>query len=294
MGTGERVWLGGRVCDLRDAHVSVRERSFRYGEGVFATLRIERSRILELDAALERLHLGCDAIGLKVPPEVASAATLLRVLAALGADRRRHDRVVRIQVSGGAAGRGYAPPEKASSWALVELFPLPARRRLVLSVAEDGELLRPPAASAIKSCSALAHVLLARAAAARGAHEAVRLVDGVVTEASAANVFWLRGGSLWTPGDGLPLYAGLTRAAVLEAAAELGMEVRSGAFPARELRDAEAAFLTNAVRGVERVWRLDGRMLAWPDELNALRRAMRRRRRARSIPLRSLDGRRAS
>lgn len=267
------MWVGGEVRRASEAVVPASERALRYGDGCFVTLSARGGRLLDAAAQLERLAAGCRVLGLDPPPETGSPAALSAVLVRLGWKDERCA-VVRVQVSAGSSGRGYARPSSPGAWALVEASDPPPPRRLSLAICPPELHLPPPALPGVKSCSALPAVLAAEAARRLGVHEVVRVDAGRLTEASSANLFWLRGGVLYTPAAELPLYAGVTRERTLEAAQEQGMQVREDRFPPSALADAEAVFLTNAVRGVEPVRRLDGRSLAWPAEARSLARGV--------------------
>jgi branched-subunit amino acid aminotransferase/4-amino-4-deoxychorismate lyase len=106
-----------------------------------------------------------------------------------------------------------------------------------------------------------------------------------VTEAAAANVFWSVGDILRTPAASLPIYPGVTRAVVLEAARHAGFEVDEGEHTATSIATAEGVFLTNATRGVEPVTELDGESAGWPEPLARLAAAVADRRRSQGTRL---------
>ncbi|MGB5527720.1 MAG: aminotransferase class IV [Gemmatimonadota bacterium] len=261
-------WARGVLRPITEFRPRAGDRAFRYGDGVFATMALERGRLLDAAAHADRLVRSADAIGLSVPEAVRSPGRLCEILALLGASGSA-DGVVRVQVSAESGGRGYGRAGDAS-WELVEIHPLPAPRVLTVAVLEPVDA-PVPALPSVKSCSALAHVLCARAAARRGVAEAVRVAGGHVLEASASNLFWIHDGALCTPSSSLPLYPGVTRSVVLDVARGAGWEIREGEFDRAALARAGSAFLTNAVRGVEPVAELEGSPLEWPPELEALR-----------------------
>lgn len=273
--------------------VPITERSFRYGDGVFVTLARRGQRLLDLDAHMERLEQACALIGLRMPDELGDAAELVHIVGGLGsADAAdadgAHDGVVRIQVSAGVSARGYGREENAG-WALVELFPMPEARSLTLTTQEADTVLPLPPLPGIKTCSALPLVLMAREAQRLGCHEVIRIHHGLVTEAGSANIFWWSGETLHTPGESGALYPGVTREVVLAAAADAGLRVHTDSADPASLSGAEAVFLTNAVRGMERAHRLGDRALGWPDELEELSSAVEARRLAGSAALRVRD-----
>ena len=261
-------WARGVLRPITEFRPRADDRAFRYGDGVFATLALERGHLLDAAAHVERLIASADAMGLSVPESVSTPARLCEILALLGVSGAT-DGVVRVQVSAASDGRGYSRSAD-DSWELVEVHPAPAARVLTVGILEPGDA-PVPALPAVKSCSAVAHVLCARAAAGRGVVEAVRTVGKNVLEASAANLFWIHDGVLCTPSASLPLYPGITRSVVLDVARDAGWEIREGEFDRAALARADSAFLTNAVRGVEPVAVLEGSPLEWPPELEALR-----------------------
>lgn len=280
--THSLIWADGQVVSAARAFLAAGERAFRYGDGVFVTLHLEEGTLLDAAAQVGRLGDGAEVLGLHVPPALRAPEGLAGILRELGAPRQG-SRIVRVQLSARAGERGYVRVSDAA-WGLVELIDPPERRRLRVVCLSDGAV--PPATlPRIKSCSALPHVLAARAAAARGAHEALRVVGGLLTEAAAANLFWFRNGVLHTPTEDLPLYPGVTRGVVVRAARRLGLEVREGRYRPDDLSGVAGVFLTNAVRGLEPVRELDGRRLPWPDAGADLRDAVREARRAAGYPI---------
>ena len=261
-------WARGVLRPITEFRPRAGERAFRNGDGVFATMALERGRLLDAAAHVERLKSSAAAMGLRVPQAVQSPERLCEILALLGANGSA-DGVVRIQISAESGERGYGRAAD-DSWELVEIHPLPAPRVLTLAILEPDEA-PVPALPSVKSCSAAAHVLCARAAAGRGVAEAVRVAGEHVLEASASNLFWVHDGVLCTPAESLPLYPGITRSVVLDVARGAGWEIREAEFDRAELRRAGSAFLTNAVRGVEPVAVLEGSPLEWPPALEALR-----------------------
>ncbi|MEE9207870.1 MAG: aminotransferase class IV [Gemmatimonadota bacterium] len=270
--------------------VPIAERAFRYGDGVFVTLSRRGRRLLDLYAQLERLARACELTGLGLPEGVGGAAGVVGIVDGLGRDDAdgADDGVVRIQVSGGLSARGYGREEN-SGWALVELLSTPLPRSLTVAIQGEDKVLPLPSLPTVKSCSALPLVLVALEAQRLGCHEVIRIHEGRVIEAGSANVFWWSDGTLHTPGESGAMYPGVTREVVLAAAADTGLRVDSQSAEPDSLRGAEAVFLTNAVRGVERAHRLDGRALDWPGALEELARAVEMRRLASSAPLRTGD-----
>jgi branched-subunit amino acid aminotransferase/4-amino-4-deoxychorismate lyase len=280
----DRVWLNGQVHEVAGPLDAVR-RAIRYGDGIFATLRIDAGRLLDAERHAARLLSGAEAIGLEPPPGFLDERQIIeRLLAAsgdLGTDPGT-DGVLRCQWSATGGGRGFG--RSSDSIALVELSQLPPVRRLTVRVLDSDAVPRPSIAH-IKSCSALPHVIAARLAARLGVEEVIRVYDGWLAEGISANLFFERQGRLFTPEPGLPLYPGTVRRRVIEQAGALGVEVVEGRWKADELRACDGAFLTGSVRGVECVLRLDECVLKPTPLIDAVSRATAEARRADAVQL---------
>ena len=280
----DHVWLNGQVHEVVGPLDAVR-RAIRYGDGIFATLRIDAGRLLDAERHAARLLSGAAAIGLEPPPGFLDERQIIeRLLAAsgeLGANSGTEG-VLRCQWSAMGGGRGFG--RSGDSVALVELSEAPAVRSLDVRVLDNDAVPRPSIAH-IKTCSALPHVIAARLAARLGVREVIRVYGGWLAEAISANLFFERHGRLFTPEPGLPLYPGTVRRRVIEQAGVLGIEIVEGRWRADELQACDAAFLTGSVRGVECVLRLDDRPLEPTPLIDAVSRATAEARRADSVQL---------
>lgn len=263
-----RVFRGEREVEAIDAA----DRGLAYGDGVFETLRAHRGDAPWWDAHWARLRRGARALGLPVPEE----AQVRDVACAL---LRGEDAVLKVLLTRGVGGRGYAPPHAAVPTWVVSRHPLPpAPPEAGLRVRWcHTRLAIQPGLAGLKHCNRLEQVL-ARAEAGmpgtdapssdeRPSDEGLMLsTAGDVISATSANLFVLRDGQWWTPpvtGCGV---AGICRAWVL-AHAPAGEAVMAP----RDVEAADAVFLCNAVRGILPVARLATRCWARHPRLEALR-----------------------
>jgi len=271
-GQSNLVWLNGHVHEDRGLLGTVR-RAIRYGDGLFATLRIDAGGLLDAERHAARLLAGATGIGLGPPPgwldEQQIIDSLLAAAIDLGAGPGT-DGVLRCQWSAVFGGRGYG--RSGDSFALVELSEVPTDRQLGIRVLESDAVPRPSIAH-IKTCSALPHVIAARLATRLGVDEVIRVYDGWLAEGSSANLFFERDGRLFTPDQELPLYPGTARERVIEQAGALGIEVVEGRWEVTELGKCDGAFLTASVRGVEPVVRLDDRIMESTPLIDSVSRA---------------------
>lgn len=253
------VWVDGRLLPVQRATISATDRGFRSGEGLFETLRVRQGRTFRLAAHLERLHDAATAIGLTLEPSTlpGAIAAVVEANAALGSDL-----VVRITCSTGPVDLAVPFPGRGAGPATVVVTAQPTRAAgappLPPASGHLVDLRRPLAAW--KSTSYLVALVAQRDARRQGASDAV-LCDqtGSPLEAATANLLAVDGDTLITAPVGAGVLPGVTRAAVLELAPELGLAVAERVLGRDELAAAPEALLTSAVRGVQPLVALDGR-----------------------------------
>jgi len=231
------------------------DRGFAYGDGLFETMRAHRGDLPWWDAHWARLAAGAARLRIALPDrdQVTSEATAL-----LAGD----DGVLKLVVSRGDGGRGYAPPAAPTPTWVLSRHALPAPPPpggLDLRWCET-RLAVQPALAGIKHCNRLEQVL-ARAewlqlpSPERDAHEGLmRSVDGDLVCATAANVFVLHGSRWRTPLVDRCGVAGVCRQWLLGV-----LDVEQSVLDVEDVVSADAVFLCNAVRGILPVARLGAR-----------------------------------
>ncbi len=252
------------------ARVSVLDRGLAFGDGLFETLAVDRGSPLRWEAHMARLSRGCRRLGIPAPdPDV-----LLSEVEQLCARRARS--VVKILVTRGEGGRGYALPSGVARPTRIVVrheWPVFRRHALRLRMCQL-RLGINPAVAGIKHLNRLEYVL-ARAEWNDEYDEGVLLDQaGAVVECVASNLFLWRSGVLYTPAIDRAGVAGVMRHAVMEAARTLGIPVRVGRFGQETLARAEGAFVTNAITGPRWVARIESWRFVEPDCLDALRNAL--------------------
>jgi branched-subunit amino acid aminotransferase/4-amino-4-deoxychorismate lyase len=260
-----KVWINGRVVPSEQAVVSVHDRAFRSGEGVFETLRIYGSHPFRAGAHVERAVAGAAAIGLRLDPEVLHRG-LREVVAANGDVHAGADSVVRLTASAGeidpdsyfpgapASGGGGQPTVVATSHRLRVDASLTERGVRAVCVPLARELPE------VKAVSYLVALTARRHAAAHDVEEALLTSpEGTVLEAASANLAVVTGDVLATPPVGSGLLAGVTRAVVLEVAHRAGLRVEQRALHRDELHRCDEAVLTASTREIVPLVEVDGR-----------------------------------
>ncbi len=237
------------------------DRGLLLGDGLFETMLWTDGGLPRLEAHLARMAAGCETLGLP-PFDLAQARRLC--LAAPGEAGLAETRAaVRLTLTAGSGGRGLdrpaAPaPRLAASAAAAPVVATPVDLALAKTRRNEGS----PAAR-LKTLSYVDNVLARAEAKAAGADEAVmRNNRGDLACAGAANLFWVKDGSLFTPALHCGVLDGIARARVLALARTLDVEVHEVATGAEALDEAEAVFLTNSLIGVRPARRFEGEAFA--------------------------------
>lgn len=268
------VFLNGQFVPEERAVVSVFDRSFLYGDGLFETLRVCRGQPFRWRQHLERLHHGAEFLGLKLP---FADDALGRFAEQLIAMNHLPDGLLRITLSRGVGVRGYSPKGADHPTMVMSLHPLPT----VEDPTRGWRLLtssrRLPAGESLaqhKTTNKLAQILARAEADAAGADEALLLnTDGFVVEGASSNLFWVQSAVICTPPMTSGVLAGVTRAVVLEICRELFLPVQESTVTPMELRRADGVFLTLSSFGVMLAAELDGLPLAQSPLVEKLHRA---------------------
>jgi branched-chain amino acid aminotransferase len=254
------AWVRGALVPVSAASVSVLDRGFRAGEGIFETLRAYGDHLFRLSAHVRRAQAGAEALGFVLDAEELAAAlraTATANLARLGGE----DSAVRLTASAGSI----EPDGPFPGVAVGEPTIVVTSHRLAIDaeVERRGVAARTGASirglPQVKSLSYGATLAAQRAARAAGAHEALLTApDGQVVEGATSNLFAVIDDRLVTPPLDAGLLEGVTRGVVLELAAALGIEVELRPLHREELLGAAEAFLTASVREVVPLVEVDG------------------------------------
>ncbi len=257
------VFLNGEFVPEERAVVSIFDRGFLYGDGLFETIRLSAGRPFRWDRHLDRLRRGAEFLRITIPFD---PRTLRAGAMELARRNELPEGTLRLTVSRGVGPRGYSPKGARSPTVAMTMHPLrfadesnPPRVRVMTSS------FRLPSADplgAFKTANKLVQVLARAEADDRGMDEAL-LIDasGEVVEAASSNVFWIEGGAVSTTPLASGALPGVAREVVLELCRHQGIAVaETPAAPAR-LQHADGMILTNSGLGIVEVGELDGKEL---------------------------------
>ncbi len=245
----EWCWINGESVPLAEARVGVEDRGFQFADGVYEAVRLYNGRPFTLAQHLARLGQSCGGIDMPLPLAVDGLTQIAQKLCAKSQVR---DGVLYLQVTRGCCARNHLFPKGVAATVVAYVRALPPA-----PIPGEGEGVRLLAVPDerwkrcwVKSIALLPNVLAKNKAAAAGADEAVFVENGIATECASSNLFAVIGGKLVTHPLGSKVLPGITRALLLEAAPEVGIEVDERPLREEEALRANELFITSSTREV--------------------------------------------
>jgi branched-chain amino acid aminotransferase len=260
-----KIYLDGSFVDESEAKVSVFDHGLLYGDGVFEGIRLYEGNVFRLEQHLERLEYSAKAILLDLP---LSRKELSEITCETCRINGFNDAYIRLVVTRGRGDLGLAPwlcskPTLFVIASRISLYPEEHYVRGLAIVTVPTRRIGPAALPpTIKSLNYLNNILAKIEAKQFGALEAIMLNEqGYVAECTADNVFIVHKGAILTPAGSSGALMGITRGAILDIGAELGLPVREVDLTRYDIWCADECFLSGTGAEVIPVVKLDGRVI---------------------------------
>lgn len=254
----QTVYLNGEFLPLEDAHVSVLDRGFIFGDGVYEVIPIYGGNILKLEEHLNRLDYSLEGIRLVNPM---SREQWKEVFEQLIEKNGNGDLSIYLQITRGVAPRDHGFPENLTPTVFAmcnPLKPLPDHFTTDGANAITTEDIRWQFCN-IKSTSLLANTMLRQFALDKKADEAILVKGNNVTEGSASSVFIVKNDEIITPPKGTCILPGITRDLVIELASANDIKCTERNITLDELNTCDEIWVTSSLREILPVTRLDNK-----------------------------------
>jgi D-alanine transaminase len=254
------VYLNGERVDYENARVSVEDRGFQFGDGIYEVVRVYGGRFFYLDRHLVRMKKGADEIYLDLD---FGLDNLEKVCRQALKESGFKDASIYIQVTRGAYPRQHTfPPESSCTWVVIvreaKAQPREFYENGVMGITVPDERWNR---CNIKTVQLLANSIAKEKAKKAGAYEAIFHRGGCVTEASSSNVFIVRNKKLLThPANNFILH-GITRGVVLEIARDNKIDYSEEVFSLQNLFEAEEVFVSGTMTEVMPIVKIDGKII---------------------------------
>lgn len=251
------VYLNGEYMPLENAKISVLDRGFVFGDGVYEVVPCYGGKAFRLQEHLRRLESSLHGIKLKNP---LTPSEWQHIFSTLIATETAADLSIYLQITRGVAPRDHAFPKDVSPTVFVmikPLAPLDANSLHAGVAAITLEDIRWRYCH-LKTIALLPNILLRQQALESGATEAILVREGYITEGTASNIFVVCQGKILTPPKGPFLLPGITRDLVLELAESHQIPAAEEPIDLAQLNSATEVWLTSSTKEVLAITLLDG------------------------------------
>ena len=249
----KKVYLNGEFLPLSEAKVSVFDRGFLFGDGVYEVIPSYSGHLFRMQDHLDRLQASLTRIRLDFSYDL---ETWLEILTPL-IDKTR-DQYIYLQITRGVAPkRDHAFPKDATPTIFAmcsDIKPFAEAETGVKALTMDDNRWEM---CNVKATTLLANVLLRQEAIEKGCAEAILVKNGYVTEGAASNLFAVIDDVLITPENTAEILPGITRQVILELAQKNDIQFREEIISVQDLQDATEIWMTSSTREIIPVVELD-------------------------------------
>jgi D-alanine transaminase len=253
--------LNGELSRASEAKVSVLDRGFIFGDGIYEVVPVYGQRLFRFDEHLARLNRSLGKVRIANPhPREEWLAACRTLVQAAAAQTGMQDQLVYIQITRGAAPRDHVMPVGITPTVFMMASPMkpatPEQRHagVACTTARDFRWERGD----IKSISLLGNVMARQMSADHGATETIMFRDGYLTEAAASNVWIVQEGALLGPPKSDHVLEGIRYELLRELCEDCGVAYNLRPISEAEVGSADEVLLSSATKEVLPVTQLDG------------------------------------
>ena len=244
------VYINGLFWTIDKANISVLDRGFTYGDGLFETMRVYSGKIFRLEHHLDRLFQSARSIFIELPitrNEIRSAIYAAIKLNGLS------NSIVRLTVTRGELDSGVNVDYSSPPTIVILVKPVKAiskktyKEGIGIKLYKKSAIRTQGISNKIKSCNYLSNIILRENALKENFFEAVLLDHNHnVTEGTISNIFIIKNKQLKTPIANEFVLSGIIRQAILDLCLENNIPFKEDRITERELYEADELFLTNS------------------------------------------------
>lgn len=270
-----KVWMNGKFVDMVDARVSIFDRGFLYGDGVFETMRSYAGAVFKLEEHMDRLFGALGLLKIKAPYSKKYLIDAIYEVLAINSLKSAN---IRISVTRGEGmlGIGYRDdfvPNTVIAAKELKEYPDWMYLKGVSAKVVDVRQNEYSPVTKMKSLNFLNYILARQNAKEKGFDEAILMnTTNYIAEASTSNIFLVKRNRIVTPSTDSGVLPGITRGVIIKIARRLGLDIEEDKVPYVELLDANEVFLTNSLVEVLPVTKLDSKKVGKgiPGEITKL------------------------
>jgi len=261
MSATDFLFLDGHLMRQDKANLSVNNRSFRYGDGCFETIRVVNGQIKLASLHFERLFTSIDALKFNKPSYMNAEWLQKNILEVV--DKNGHQKLARVRVMIYRGDGGLYDPENHFPHHLIQSFNLSEATQelnqngLTLGIYKEAKK-SSDFFSMIKSNSYLPYVMAALWAKENNLNDAILLNHaGGIADTTIANLFIIKDGTIKTPAITEGPVAGVMRRHLIKTLRANDYEVEETTVSVADVLEASEVFLTSAIHGIKWVKQID-------------------------------------
>ncbi len=258
----QKVWINKKFIDIDDAKISIFDRGFLYGDGLFETMRSYAGVVFKLDEHLDRLFLGLKALKIREPCLKKYLSDVIYESLAINNLKSAN---IRLAVTRGEGTSGidhreeFVPNVVIVSKELREYPDWMYSKGISAKVVGIQQNEYSPV-SKMKSMNFLNYILARIGAKDEGFDEAILMnTNNYLAEAATSNIFLVKRKTVITPSLDSGVLPGITRGVIIKIAKRMQIDIKEKAVLYIELMDADEVFLTNSLVEVLPVTKVDSK-----------------------------------
>ena len=251
------VYLNGKFILKSEAYISVMDRGFLFGDGVYEVFPVYNGFILRLESHLKRLQDGLDAINIANPHDKKEWTSIINKL--ISYHQENSEQAVYLQISRGCDDNRRHTHGKLKPTVYMQSSPFksPTKDDLLKgSSAITRDDIRWSQCDT-KAISLLPNIMFAQEAKNLGVEEVILVRDDIVTECSSSNLFLVKNNCIYTHPIGPYILPGITREIIIDCAKYCNIEVKEVAFNKDSLMDADEVWISSSTREVVPITLID-------------------------------------
>ena len=249
------IYLNGKFIKKSDAQISIMDRGFLFGDGVYELIPVYNKKIFLLHKHLDRLKNSLNLIGMQFIDGLETA--IEKLISSYG----KNNFYIYLHITRGQQPhRNHIYPKSIQPTILImcEEYPSYNENQIITgftaSIQEDFRWLK----SNIKSISLLGNVLLKNLASSDGLYETLLIRDNKLTEGSASNVFTVKNNEIFTPKLSNELLPGVTRDLIINLLIDNKMKVTEADISQEDLLNADEVWCSSSTNAVVPIVKVDG------------------------------------
>ncbi len=254
------VFLNGIFVDKDKAFVSVMDRGFLFGDGVYEVIPVYNRKLLKPIEHLNRLQKSLDSVSINNPY---NESEWLDILIKLMSYSVSDDQSIYLQITRGSDTKRVHTYKDLKPCVYIESNVLKTRTKKEISKGYSAITMKDIRWDRcnIKSTSLLANILYSQEAKKANAEETILHKNNVITEGSTSNVFLIKNGVLFTHPAGSKILSGITREMVLESAKSINIIVKEEACNLDDIYDCDEVWISSSTRGIIPITKIDDKLL---------------------------------